>query len=79
MVLSHVVVPYLCKKFLRRLEQTLQLESFHSHSQVKNIILILMPLLKHLITSKFAHPYIEIQTHMMSLLCSTVHVHAVKD
>lgn len=66
MVLSHVVVPYLCKKFLRRLEQTLQLESFHSHSQVKNIILILMPLLKHLIT-------ILHRMHLVSFYFSSVY------
>lgn len=71
MVLSHVVVPYLCKRLLRRLEQTLQLESFHGHSQVKNIILLLMPLLKQLIT-------ILHRMHMVAFYFSSVYYDVAK-
>ena len=48
MLLVQVVIPYIGQKFLRRLEQTLQFSTFQN-SQIKDIILALVPLLKQFI------------------------------
>ena len=53
MILTQVVIPYISKKFLRRLEQTLQCRTYDSQSKINNTILVLMPLLKQLINGMY--------------------------
>ncbi|XP_028394056.1 peroxisome biogenesis factor 10-like [Dendronephthya gigantea] len=77
MILTQVVIPYVSKKFIRRLEQTLQCTStLDSQSRIKNIILILLPLLKqsinvlhqlHLATFYFSSIYYDIATRVSQI------------
>ena len=48
MILTQVIVPYISKKFLRRLEQTLQCSTFYDN-KMKDIILALIPILQQFI------------------------------
>ena len=49
MILTQVVIPYISKKFLRRLEQVIQYGAEDTHSKMKNTILVIIPLLKQLL------------------------------
>ena len=52
MILTQVVIPYVSKKFIRRLEQSLQCSTLDSQSKIKNTILVFMPLLKQFINGR---------------------------
>ncbi|CAB3999083.1 peroxisome biogenesis factor 10 [Paramuricea clavata] len=71
MILTQVVIPYVSKKFVRRLEQTLQCSTLDSQSKIKNTILVFMPLLKQFIN-------VVHRLHLMAFYFSSVHYDIAK-